>query len=122
MSGEILTVARSISDAFDLDRLLIHQEIVEPGNRTAPAHTHSKKQEAILILSGVATLYIENERTQLKAGEVIGFKPGDPYHQIVNESDNELVILTIGTNDRDDVVDFADESRDNNGIQQISRL
>ena len=107
-SGETLSTVASISDAFGLSKLLIHREIIPPGKRTAPIHQHSHKEEAFFVESGSPTLWFEGRVQQLSAGEVVGFKPSDGMRMIYNDSLQDAVIWTVGTNDSEDVVGFSD--------------
>lgn len=108
-TGEKLSLAASISDAFDLSKLLIHREIIPAGKKTAPIHKHSHKEEAFYVESGEPSLWYEGKAEALSAGDVVGFKSSDGMRMIFNDSSREAVVWTIGTKDLEDVVEYFDE-------------
>jgi mannose-6-phosphate isomerase-like protein (cupin superfamily) len=57
-------------------------------------HYHKKSRQFFFILSGMATLEVDNERTILHAYEGIEVPPGVP-HQISNESHQDVEFLVI---------------------------
>lgn len=105
-TGEKLTIARSISDAFELSSLLIHKEVLPPGRRASSAHRHSTKEEVFLVLEGTPSLWLDGQVSLMRAGDVVGFRPIEGARMIINESSSDAVILTIGTNDPTDVIEY----------------
>ncbi|MCB0335648.1 MAG: cupin domain-containing protein [Bdellovibrionales bacterium] len=110
-TGELLTNAQSLSQAFGLSGLLVHREKIPPGCRASTPHFHSTKEEIFLVESGNPSLWIEGEVTKLQAGDFIGFGPGRPARMIFNDSDNPAEIYTIGTNPPDDEVTYFQNDR-----------
>lgn len=109
-TGEAYSVVRSLSEAAGLQQLLVHQEVLQPGQRALAPHCHSHKEELVLVLAGVATVFWGEQRWQVQAGEFIGLKPGPELHVLVNESDAELVYLTVGVAHPQDQIRFAPET------------
>ena len=109
-TGEKLTLAKSLSDAFGLTRLLIHQEVLLPGRRASSFHRHSEKEELFYVLSGQPSVCVGEEITDLAPGDVIGFEPSAEPHMLFNRSREPAVILTIGTNPEGDVITYFDQS------------
>lgn len=108
-TGEKLSLARSLSDFAEIDTLLVHQEVILPGRRTAAAHYHSTKEEIFLVVSGTPSVWIEGEVKRLEPGEFVGFNAKEPKaHMMMNLSDAPAVVLTIGTNPPDDEVTFVE--------------
>lgn len=106
--GEAFSIARSISDVFELEKIQIHHETLMPGNRASAAHRHSEKEELVYILSGHPDALVDGESYPMKPGDSIGFRPGMTKEQtIVNNSDSPVLFLTIGTNSLKDVVTYA---------------
>ena len=108
-TGERLALARSISDAFGLSNLLVHIELLSPGRRASSAHRHSIKEEIFMVLEGAPSLWLDGQVSQMAPGDVVGFRPREGARMIVNESSSNAVILTIGTNDRNDVIEYFRE-------------
>lgn len=112
-TSEKLSLARSLSDFAKIETLLVHQEVIPPGRRTAAAHYHSAKEEMFLVLSGTPSVWIEGEVTRLKAGDFVGFNARErKAHMLLNLSDAPATVLTIGTNPPDDKVTFVDAQVD----------
>ena len=109
-TGEKLTLAKSLSDAFSLTRLLIHQEVLLPGRRASSFHRHSEKEELFYVLSGQPSVCVGEEITDLAPGDVIGFKPASEPHMLFNRSQEPAVVLTIGTNPETDAITYFDQS------------
>ena len=107
-TGEKLSTARSLSDFVGVTSLLVHQEVILPGRRTASAHYHSSKEEIFLVLSGTPSVWIEGEVKRLAPGNFVGFNAQEPRaHMLLNLSDEPAVVLTIGTNPPDDQITFV---------------
>ena len=107
-TGEKLSTARSLSDFVGITSLLVHQEVISPGRRSASAHYHSVKEEIFLVLSGTPTIWIEGEVKRLEPGDFVGFNAKEPLtHMLLNLSDEPAVVLTIGTNPPDDQITFV---------------
>ena len=105
-TGEKLSIVRSISDAFELSSLLIHKEVLPPGRRASSAHRHSTKEEVFMVLEGTPSLWLDGQVSPMRAGDIVGFRPIEGARMIINESSSDAVILTIGTNDPSDVIEY----------------
>lgn len=69
---------------------------LRPGAFSANRHWHEAEDEFVYILSGSPSLFDDNGRHQLKAGDIIGFPAGEPNaHHIVNDSDRDATILVV---------------------------
>ena len=97
-TGEKLTLAKSLADAFGLTNLLVHQEVLLPGRRASSFHFHSEKEEIFYVLAGTSSLLVGEEITDLYPGDFIGFKPSEHApHMLFNRSSEPATVLTIGT-------------------------
>jgi len=97
-------------------KLLVHREILPPGRKTAPAHSHTMKEEMFIVESGeVSVLYLDRISKQEKIEKMgpasfFGFRPEDGIRMIFNASEVEAIIWTIGTNEAEDKIIFMDEA------------
>jgi mannose-6-phosphate isomerase-like protein (cupin superfamily) len=66
---------------------------IQPGKSSAP-HFHKKSDESYLILSGVASMYIDQAQFELQAGEAVLIEPME-VHQISNYGDEVLTFLAV---------------------------
>jgi mannose-6-phosphate isomerase-like protein (cupin superfamily) len=72
----------------------MNQIVLEPGQR-GRIHRHARQEEVYLVLDGTLTLLIEDEPTDLGAGELIRVAPG-VRRQLVNLGPGRLVLLALG--------------------------
>lgn len=108
-SGEKLSLAYSLSDFANIKTLLVHHEVLLPGRRASGAHFHSVKEEISIVLSGTPSVWLDGRTCALKAGDFVGFNAREQVaHMLLNTSDEPAIILTIGTNPRDDVTTFVE--------------
>ena len=66
---------------------------IPPGKSSAP-HFHKISDESYLILSGVASMHIDQAQFELEAGEAVLIKPME-VHQISNHKDEALTFLAV---------------------------
>lgn len=66
---------------------------IQPGNKSSK-HFHKHSEESYFILSGVASVEINNTHHQLMPGEAVLLEPLD-VHQISNQGDQELVFVAV---------------------------
>lgn len=109
-TGEKLTSAKSLSAAFGLTKLLVHQEVLLLGRRASGLHAHSEKEELFYVLSGYPSVLTGEQVVDLEPGDVVGSKPSDgAAHMLFNRSREPAVVLTIGTNPETDSITYADQ-------------
>jgi len=63
---------------------------IKPNGHT-PEHAHDDK-ERLIVISGEGEINLEQDKKYIKLGEFIEFDP-DEQHQIINNSDEELVLI-----------------------------
>ncbi len=88
-------------------------DIVPPGKRACPFHSHRGEEEMFLVLSGTGTLRYGSETRTIRAGDVICCPVGGPdtAHQIVNDSAAELRYLSISTMTDPEVCEYPDSNK-----------
>lgn len=87
---------KSIGNLAGLSKLGIHLVRVEPSNETTQHHNHECSDEFVYILSGTATLELDNESFVLSAGDFAGFPANGATHSMKNTGDSDLVYLMGG--------------------------
>ena len=104
-------IAKSLSDAFGLTNLLVHQEVLLPGRRASSFHFHSKKEEIFYVLTGTPSLLVGENVTDLQPGDFIGFVPSEGVpHMLFNRSSEPATVLTIGTNPLTDKITTLEQN------------
>jgi uncharacterized cupin superfamily protein len=88
-------------------------DVVPPGKRACPFHSHRAEEEMFFIVKGTGTLRYGSETRRIRAGDVICCPTGGPdtAHQIVNDSDAPLAYLSISTMMPAEVCEYPDSKK-----------
>lgn len=79
------------------------------GERAWPYHYHTRNEEALYVLSGSATLRLDDEEAELAPGTYVALPTGAEHaHRVVNDGDEPVRYLVISTMDEPDVVGYPD--------------
>ncbi len=87
---------RQLGDFFGLTNFGVNLTRLVPGGESALLHKHSKQDEFIYILEGHPTLVLETRTIEMSPGEFAGFPAQGEAHQLVNNSDADVVYLEMG--------------------------
>ena len=89
---------RALGHPFDLTQFGVNHTTLAPRASSALRHYHTHEDELVYVLAGSPTLETDEGRTELKPGDVVGFKGGETNgHRIINLSDEPVEILEVGT-------------------------
>lgn len=96
--------ARSLGYSYD---------VVPPGKRSCPFHSHRAEEEMFFVVRGRGTLRYGTETRPIRAGDVICCPTGGPEtaHQIVNDSDADLAYLSVSTMMPAEVCEYPDSQK-----------
>ena len=88
-------------------------DVVPPGKRSCPFHSHSGEEEMFFIVKGRGTLRYGNETRAVRAGDFICCPTGGPEtaHQIVNDSDADLAYISVSTMRDAEVCEYPDSKK-----------
>ena len=88
-------------------------DVVPPGKRSCPFHSHRAEEEMFFVVRGEGTLRYGAETRRIRAGDVICCPTGGPEtaHQIVNDSDADLAYLSISTMMPAEVCEYPDSKK-----------
>jgi uncharacterized cupin superfamily protein len=88
-------------------------DVVPPGKRSCPFHSHRGEEEMFFIVRGTGTLRYGGETRKIRAGDVICCPTGGPEtaHQIVNDSQEELAYLSISTTAPVEICEYPDSNK-----------
>ena len=88
-------------------------DVVPPGKRACPFHSHRAEEEMFFIVRGTGTLRYGDETRKVRAGDVICCPIGGPEtaHQIINDSDADLAYLSISTMMPAEVCEYPDSNK-----------
>lgn len=88
-------------------------DIVPPGKRSCPFHSHRGQEEMFFIVQGRGLLRYGAETRPIRAGDVICCPTGGPEtaHQIVNDSDAPLAYLSVSTTRYPEICEYPDSGK-----------
>ena len=88
-------------------------DVVPPGKRSCPFHSHRAEEEMFFIVRGRGTLRYGDETRPIRAGDFICCPVGGPEtaHQIVNDSDAELAYISVSTMMPAEVCEYPDSRK-----------
>ncbi len=88
-------------------------DVVPPGKRSCPFHSHRAEEEMFFIVKGSGTLRYGNESRKIRAGDFICCPTGgaETAHQIVNDSDADLAYLSVSTMMPAEVCEYPDSKK-----------
>ncbi len=99
----------ALGNAVGLTQFGVNLTRLEPGAATALRHWHENEDEFIYILQGEATLIENDGETIMKPGDCAGFKANvDNGHCVVNRTENDVLLLEVGTRAPSDVVSYPE--------------
>src|SRR5205085_4685817 len=102
-----------LGPALGAKQLGYSYDIVPPGKRACPYHSHRGEEEMFFIVRGTGTLRYGNETRKLRAGDIVCCPTGGPEtaHQIVNDSSEELAYLSVSTMMPVEVCEYPDSGK-----------
>jgi len=88
-------------------------DVVPPGKRSCPFHSHKAEEEMFFIVKGRGLLRYGAETRAIRAGDFICCPVGGPEtaHQIVNDSDDDLAYISVSTMMPAEVCEYPDSKK-----------
>lgn len=88
-------------------------DVVPPGKRSCPFHSHRGEEEMFFIVKGEGTLRFGAETRKIRAGDLICCPTGgaETAHQIINDSAAELAYLSVSTMMPAEVCEYPDSKK-----------
>lgn len=101
---------RPLGELFGLRNFGVNLTRLAPGAVSALRHAHSKQDEFVYVLEGEPTLCSDAGRIRLRPGLCAGFAAGSgDAHQLVNETDEDVLYLEVGDRTSGDAVIYPDD-------------
>lgn len=99
-----------LGDAAGLTQFGVNLLRLPPGQWSSQRHWHSAEDEFTYVLEGEAVLVTDQGEQVMAVGDCAGFPAGQANgHHFQNRSDQELVLLEIGSRrDADDTTTYPD--------------
>jgi uncharacterized cupin superfamily protein len=88
-------------------------DVIPPGKRGCPFHSHRAQEEMFFIVKGTGTLRYGAETRKVRAGDIICCPVGGPEtaHQLVNDSTEDLCFLSVSTMTDPEVCEYPDSGK-----------
>ena len=88
-------------------------DVVQPGKRSCPFHSHRGEEEMFFIVKGDGTLRYGSETRKVRAGDFICCPTGGPEtaHQLINDSAAPLAYISVSTMLAAEVCEYPDSGK-----------
>lgn len=87
---------RALGDFFGLKNFGVNLTRLKPQAQSSLFHSHSKQDEFVFILEGSPTLVTEDGEKLLSPGMCAGFPAAGSAHQIINNTNTDVVYIEVG--------------------------
>jgi uncharacterized cupin superfamily protein len=103
-------ITKSLGAAAGSQKIYVNIDYVPPRSYSTKYHSHSQQEEFFMILSGSGTLRLNDKEWLVEQGDFIA-KPAaqEITHTFYNSGNESLVILDVGTNEKEDTCYYPDE-------------
>lgn len=103
-------ITKSLGAAGGSQKIYVNIDYVPPKAYSTKCHSHSQQEEFFIILSGIGILRLNGREWTVKPGDFFA-KPAaqDIAHTFYNSGIENLVILDVGTNEKEDTCYYPDE-------------
>jgi uncharacterized cupin superfamily protein len=103
-------ITKSLGAAAGSQKIYVNIDYVPPRSYSTKYHSHSQQEEFFMILSGSGTLRLNDKEWLVEQGDFIA-KPAaqEIAHTFYNSGNESLVILDVGTNEKEDTCYYPDE-------------
>jgi uncharacterized cupin superfamily protein len=100
---------QALGEAADLTQFGVNLVRLRPGVWSSQRHWHEHEDEFVWVLDGEVVLITDAGREILQSGDCAGFKAGvRDGHHFINESENDVMLLVIGSRDDRDHGEYSD--------------
>ena len=107
---QIGLITQSLGAAAGSQKIYVNIDRVPPNAFSTKYHSHSQQEEFFMILDGFGTLRLNGEEYAVTKGDFIAKLPEkDIAHQFYNSGKDALVILDVGSVEKEDICFYPDE-------------
>ncbi|GKY88168.1 cupin domain-containing protein [Sinisalibacter aestuarii] len=98
-----------LGEAGGLTQFGVNVVVLEPGAKSSLRHWHLNEDEFVMITQGTCTLVDDDGRHEMSVGACAAFPAGEENgHHFLNETDEEVRFLVVGTKAATEVATYAD--------------
>ena len=99
-TSEPMSFGAAIGAHLGLTSIGIHHMRLLPGRRTSLPHAESHEEEFVHVIAGTPDVWLDGVLHRLAPGHSVGFPAGTGLaHSFLNNTDEEVRLLVIGTAD-----------------------
>lgn len=103
-------ITKALGAAGGCERIYVNIDSVPPGAYSTKYHSHSQQEEFFLVLSGSGTVRLNNQDCPVEKGDFFAKPAGENNaHAFFNSGKENLVILDVGTVEKEDTCYYPDE-------------
>lgn len=112
-TGRVLTPALdALKNRTARARLGMNVTYLPAGHASCPFHSHALEDEVFYVLSGRGVLRYGDTVQELRAGDCISCPAGTGIaHQLANPFDTELVYLSVGLHEPNEICTYPDSGK-----------
>jgi uncharacterized cupin superfamily protein len=108
---EALSESANLTGTAGLHQFVVYHDILPVGRRTSSAHSHSTREEFVLVLAGTMTLWIDGHTRQLQSGDYVALPAGaDEKHYMYNDGPSDAQYVMVATTPADDAITYLHHS------------
>jgi uncharacterized cupin superfamily protein len=101
--------SKRLGDIAGLTQFGVNLVTIEPGGMSSLRHWHEVEDEFLYMIEGELVLVENGSETVMNAGDMAGFKAGDPNgHHLVNRSQADAKFLVVGTRSPNETAHYSD--------------
>jgi uncharacterized cupin superfamily protein len=105
---EALSECANLTGDAGLRQFVVYHDILPVGRKTSSAHSHSTREEFVLVLAGTLTLWTDGQTRQLQIGDYVALAAGTGVkHYMYNEGPSEVQYMMVATMPPDDVISYS---------------
>ena len=103
-------ITKELGKSVGSQKIYVNLDSVPPKGYSTKYHSHSQQEEFFYIISGIGTLQLNGQKIEVKSGDFLSKPAGrDIFHTFYNPGAEPLLILDIGTNEKEDTCYYPDE-------------
>lgn len=99
-------INKSLGDLVGLSNLGFHIIEVMPGYESTEYHVHYYEDECVYVLSGKATVTVDETEYEVREGDFIGYPASGLPHTMKNTGSEVLRCIVVGQRLTHDIADY----------------
>lgn len=104
---EALSESANLTGDAGLKQFVVYHDILPVGRRTSSAHSHSTREEFVLVLAGTLTLWVDGAIRQLQTGDYVALPAASAEkHYMYNDGPSEAQYVMVATMPADDIITY----------------